>query len=299
MTIQFYCPNCGAIIAFQDQHIGKRARCLTCGQIFIIPKKDFDTPEKIKPQPENRGDPVPGFYKAVFFDNWKFFFNRSNITTFAFIIVVVFSKFILADAFCCINHITHFLIWGWLLGFYLNIIYETAFDIDYLPQIYIGTSISFVWHALKPLLIFLYTMFIVQIPFITALAILQNKGITYENMWNEHAGSYLLLQILFITGVFLFPIAILTTAIGKDITLLRPDYLFIPVFKAFFPYLIIFAALAAASFIEMHAEQFNSESSLKTNALWLAHNLAVQLVAIFAMRTIGLFRRHYSCYFKW
>jgi hypothetical protein len=299
MTIQFYCPNCGAIIAFQDRHIGKRARCLTCGQIFIIPQKNFDTTEKIKPKSEDRGDPVPGFYKAVFLDNWKIFFDSANVTTLVFVIAVVCFKFFLARAFCCINYITHFLIWGWLLGFYLNIIYEAAFDIDHLPQIYIGTPTTFAWHALKPLLIFLYTMFIVQIPFITALAILQNKGIIYENIWNEHTNSYLRLQILFITGVFLFPIVILTTAIGKDITLLRPDYLFIPVFKAFFPYLIIFAALATASFIEMHAEQLNPESSLKTNALWLAYNLAVQLVAIFAMRTIGLFHRHYSCYFKW
>jgi hypothetical protein len=31
----------------------------------------------------------------------------------------------------------------------------------------------------------------------------------------------------------------------------------------------------------------------------LALNLAVQVAAIFAMRSIGLLYRHYACYFKW
>jgi hypothetical protein len=31
----------------------------------------------------------------------------------------------------------------------------------------------------------------------------------------------------------------------------------------------------------------------------LSVNLLVQLLAIFSMRSIGLFYRHYICYFKW
>ncbi|MHC4748223.1 MAG: hypothetical protein ACYS18_13050 [Planctomycetota bacterium] len=31
----------------------------------------------------------------------------------------------------------------------------------------------------------------------------------------------------------------------------------------------------------------------------LAVNLAVQLLAIIAMRSIGLFYRHYNCHLKW
>ncbi|MHC4682343.1 MAG: hypothetical protein ACYTEK_27090 [Planctomycetota bacterium] len=34
-------------------------------------------------------------------------------------------------------------------------------------------------------------------------------------------------------------------------------------------------------------------------ALHLFANLAVQVTAIIAMRSIGLFYRHYSCYFPW
>jgi len=36
-----------------------------------------------------------------------------------------------------------------------------------------------------------------------------------------------------------------------------------------------------------------------TTAWHLALNLLVQVVAIYAMRAIGLFYRHYACYFAW
>ena len=79
--------------------------------------------------------------------------------------------------------------------------------------------------------------------------------------------------------------------------LLRFDRLFVPVIRAFIPYLVVVALLSAACFIENKAEQDATPSMLQ-NAGILAINLAVQVVAIIAMRSIGLFYRHYSCYFS-
>ena len=59
MTIEFNCPQCGALIAFESQHAGRRARCLSCGQKFIIPAESFQKAEKITPEPEPKGDPLP------------------------------------------------------------------------------------------------------------------------------------------------------------------------------------------------------------------------------------------------
>lgn len=297
MTIKFYCPNCDAIIAFDSKHAGKRARCLTCGQIFIIPQKDDEIPKKIKAEPEYKGEPVPGFYHAVFIDNWKLFFDPENATSLVFVAAVVCFRFFLADTYC-MNYLSFVVAWGWLLGFYLNIIYETAFEIDKLPEIYLGTGPSFFWYIIKPFLIFLYTMFIVQLPFIIALALLEDKGITYENMWQVRTGLHLLLQALFIFALFLFPMAILTTAVGKDLTLLRPDYIVVPILKAFIPYLTVVALLVAASLLETLTKQFEG-SAFAITAANLALNLAVQLIAIIAMRSIGLFFRHYSCHLRW
>jgi hypothetical protein len=296
MTIQFYCPSCDALIAFDSKHAGKRARCTTCGQIFIIPSKDNEKAQKIEPQIE-KGEPLPGFYQAVLVDSWKLFINPQNITPLAFVIAIVCFKFFSAGS-CCCAYIIYFVGWGWLFGFYLNIIYETAFGIDKLPEIYIGTSITFLWYVIKPFLIFFVTMVVVQIPFIIALALLADKGVTHENMWEAHTGPHLLLQVLFISGLFLFPMAILTVAVGNSFTLLRPDYILTPIFKASLPYLVVVALLVAASVLEMQTVQYD-HSAFGVTAGRLALNLAVQLIAIIAMRSIGLFYRHYSCHLRW
>lgn len=297
MTIRFNCPNCDSLIAFHDKHCGKRARCLNCGQLLIIPSRDDETPQKVKLKIE-KGEPIAGFYHAVFIDSWKLFIDPENAASLVFVVAVVCFKFFLAKGFCCLNYISFIIVWGWLLGFYLNIIYETAFEIDKLPEISLGTGATFVWYVIKPFLTFFFTMVVVQFPFIIALMLLADYGVTPANMWAEHTGYYLLLQSLFVFGLFLFPMAILTMAVGRDITLLRPDYFLIPIFKAFIPYLIAVSLLAGFVILEMHTVQF-SGAGLAATIKDLTLNLAVQVVAIITMRSIGLFYRHYYCYFHW
>jgi len=293
MTIQFFCPNCNEIIGFPDKHAGKRARCTTCGQFFIIPSENYKKTKKVE-LPKEKGEPIPGFYHAVFVDNWKLFFDSENATSLVFVIAVVCFKFFTARSPCC-AFVTHYAIWGWLFGFYLNIIYETAFEIDKLPEIYLGTSITFLWYIIKPLFLFSVTMAVVQLPFIIVFVLRKDEGLTIENIRQAEFG---LLHVLFILGLFLFPIAILTTAIGKDITMFRPDYLLRPIFRAFVPYVVTVLLLIAAALLETQTTQYTGAGLLKT-AGHLAMNFTVQLIAIIAMRSIGLFHRHYSCHFAW
>jgi len=295
MTIQFNCPSCNSLIAFESKHSGKRARCLTCGQILIIPSKDYEEPQKIEPVVE-KGEPVAGFYRAVFLDSWKIFIHPENATSLVFVIAVVCFNFFLSGTCCGLP--AFIIALGWLLGFYLNIIYETAFDIDKLPEIYLGTSITFLWYVIKPFLVFFLTMATVQLPFIIALVLLKDKGLSYDNLWQEQTALHLLLQALFIFGLFLFPMAILTAAVSKDVTMFRPDCLLAPIFRAFIPYLIAVALLVAASVIETQTTQYTA-ADFAITAGHLMQNLAVQVIAIIAMRSIGLFYRHYSCHFRW
>jgi hypothetical protein len=297
MTIQFNCPNCGALIAFDDKYCGKRARCFTCGQRLIIPAASFETPEKIEPEKE-RTEPLPGFYRAVFRDSWRLFIDPDNATSLVFVVAAVCFKFFLGTGICCMNYLSFVLVWAWLLGFYLNIIYETAYDIDKLPEIYLGTSITFLWHIIRPFCIFFFTMAAVELPFVVALSALQGRGITYENMWQLEFGPRLVLQALFLFGLFLFPAAVLTVAVGQDITLLRPDYVLAAVFRAPAPYFVTVALLAAAAILEMQTNQYAGQN-VPAAAGNLMLNLAVQVIAILAMRSIGLFYRHYSCHFAW
>ena len=58
------------------------------------------------------------------------------------------------------------------------------------------------------------------------------------------------------------------------------------------------AWLVAASILEMQTRQYTG-AELGATARDLSLNLVVQVFAIIAMRSIGLFHRHYSCYFRW
>jgi len=297
MTVTFNCPNCDSTNTFDREHCGRLGRCETCGQLFIIPMKDNQTPEKYGPEVAG-GQPPPGFFRELFIDSWKIFTNHANVTALVFVAAVVCFKFLLAEAPCCVNAISYVVAWGWLFGFYLNIIYETAFDTDELPQIYLGTSITFLWYIIKPFLLFLFTMAVVQTPFIITAALLRNK-VMPGDMWKFASVYHVLLQGLFIFGLFLFPVAILTVAVGKDITMLRPDYLVPPVFKAFGPYLVVVAILVTASIVEMQTRPLDTSASTLTNMAHLALNLIVQILAITAMHAIGLFYRHYNQHFRW
>jgi len=296
MSIRFYCPTCDALIAFHQKHAGKHARCLSCGQVLIIPSKDNEVPQKIEPQPQTTR-PLPGFYHALFLDTFKIFFRTENLTSLTFVLALVCFKFFIAWPMCC-DLLTFLVVWACLLGFYLNIIYETAFGIDALPQIYLGTTINFAWNLIKPFIIFLYTAFIALLPFFIAAGILHNKGITFENILLPGLGLHSILQILFLLGLFLFPMAIITTAVGKDISLLRPDYLLAPILKAPIHYIAPVALLAAAVILQTKTIQYQPAPWIKT-AAHLTLNIAAQIVAIIAMRSIGLFYRHHTCYIKW
>jgi len=298
MTIEFNCPNCGTVIAFDSKHSGKQARCLTCNQKFIIPSESFQKPEKVAPEPERREDPIPGFGRAATVVTWHLLFHPQNVTTLVFVTAVVCFRFFLNQGVCCLNHVSAIIAWGWLFGFYLNIIQQTAYDEDLLPEIYLGNSTTFLWYIVQPLFTFSYTLAIAELPFFITLWLCKDSGITLSNFGSAVGPLHLLLQFLFIFGLFVFPAAILTTSVGKDLAMLRPDCLLAPILRAFGPYIYIVLLLAAACFIQFHAKQYEGSPSLITT-LHLVLNLLVQVIAIFAMRAIGLFYRHYAGYFRW
>ncbi len=297
MTIQFNCPKCGNLIAFPDKYAGKSAKCLNCGQKLIIPAKSGETPQKINPETDKTC--LPGFYRAVFVDSWKIFLNKNNATSLVFAIAAVCFKFFSAGA-CCLAVITYFAAWGYLFGFYLLIIRETAAGDDMLPEIEVGTSISFLVYIFKPILTFAFALFITQLPFIIALAYFKGENAGWEEIWQTKTAVNLVLRGLFILGLFVFPMAILAAAIIEDLPeLFRVDRLIVPVFKSFIAYLVVVVILSAACFLEMNTKQYSAGKSVFATAGNLFLNLLTQVIAIIAMRSIGLFYRHFACYFNY
>jgi ribosomal protein S27E len=302
MTIRFNCPSCNELIAFADKHSGKRAHCATCGQQFIIPTEDKGKTKKIK-SPKEEAEPLPGFYRAVFVDSWRLFTKEENITGMVFIAVAVCLKFFTAgmnytmtipgqaysvDLPIPIGHVLHVAAWGFLLWYYMEIIYSTAYEQEKLPDVIVGGFYGLLWRIAKSVYTFIIILFVVELPYLITALIAS---------WMDAEWPVLLYALMF-AGLFLFPIAILTAAVGEDLTMLRPDYFLIPIFRAFKPYLVTAVLLGAAAVLQMHANQYSGQSpAVATGHLLL--NLTVQVIALVAMRSIGLFFRHYSCLLPW
>ena len=302
MTIQFNCPSCNELIAFADEHRGKRAHCTTCGQRFIIPSGDREKSRKIK-APREKAEPLGGFYRAVFVDSFKLFTNSENTTGLVFIATVVCLKFFTArlnytltipgrslvfDFPLPFGWIIHISTWGFLFWYYMEIIYSTAYDTEKLPDVVVGGFYGLIWRIVKSVYIFLIILLVVELPFFVTALILSILEVKLP----------VLLYALMFAGLFLFPVAILTAAVGKDLTMLRPDYLLIPIFRAFRPYFITAVLLGATAILQMYAGQYSGQSSAAATGLLLL-NLVVQVFALVAMRSIGLFFRHYSCLLPW
>lgn len=298
MTIKFHCPNCGAIIGFADQHRGKRAHCTTCQQHFIIPSENNATPEKVTP-PEEKSDPTPGFYRAALVDSWKLFIKTSNATGLVFITAAVCFKFFTGHTDYSFTMggfrfqaptglIVRLTAWGCLFWYYMEIIRLTAIDVEELPDVDMGDLFGFTWNVIKSLFTFAFVLIIVLLPCIIYIAFTQDQGIVSH--------------LLGLIGLFAFPIAILTVSINGDIaTAFRLDYLFKPIQKAFCPYLFAVILFVGAWELQLRTVEYGELIDRGTFVVvfYLLTNLAIQALALIAIRSIGLFYRHYHCHFPW
>ena len=298
MTIEFNCPKCNEVIAFADKHSGKDARCISCGQRFVIPSKSFEKAKIIKPE-EEVFEPVKGFYKALFIDSWKLFIKPQSATVLVFIAAAVSFKFFTGHVDYSwtmgrfrfqapVGLVITFACWGCLFWFYMELIRMVALDFDEMPDIDMDGIFGFIWNVTKSIYIFSAVFIVVEFPAIISIALLGQNNI-----------SSILLSII---GFALFPVAILTTSVVGDITsLFKPSHLFRPVVRAFWPYVTV--AILFTLTCQLALTTINYGKIIGANrlliGLHLLANLAVQILAIITMRSIGLFYRHYACYFKW
>lgn len=302
MTIQFNCPTCNAVIAFPDKHSGRRARCLGCGQLFIIPAKDHEKPQKIERKIET-GPPLPGFYRAIFIDSWELFMKSQNTAGLVFVMAAVCFKFFLGHtdySFTMggfrvqapLGFIITLAAWGCLFWYYMEIIYSAAFDVEELPDVYMGGLFGFIWNIIRSLLIFAIALVVVQLPCIVFLVVSRKIGI----------GCPIISHILAIAGLFAFPMAILTFSVGRDITMaFRPDYILKPIVNAFWPYFVVVGFFVLVWELQLRTVGYGQlpGKGMLVIGLHLLANIAVQALVLISMRSIGLFHQHYSCYFLW
>jgi hypothetical protein len=115
-------------------------------------------------------------------------------------------------------------------------------------------------------------------------------------------GANIISNILSHVGLFIFPMAILNLSVIRDTEMLfRPDYLLKPIAKAFRPYLVVVGLFLLAWELQLRTVGYGrliGRGNLVVT-LHLFANLAVQVIAVIAMRSMGLLYRHYSCNFPW
>jgi len=298
MTVRFNCPSCNELIAFADKYIGRQARCASCGQRFIIPSESKQVPKKIEP-PAERAEPVPGFYRAVLIDSWKLFVRPKNATGLVFVIAAVCFKFFTGhtDYSFTMNMfrvqaptglIVTLSAWGCLFWYYMEIICTTANYTDELPDVYMGGLFGFIWNIVKSLSIFSIGLIAVLVPCAVFMMITGGTGIVSH--------------LLSLVGLFVFPMAVLIFSTAPEVLMVfRQDYIYKPLAKAYRPYLLVAGLFLLAWELEMRTIGYGSliGRGQFVVGLHLLANLAVQALAIVAMRSIGLFYRHYGCYFPW
>ena len=302
MTIQFNCPNCDSVIGFEDKYCGTRAQCTSCGQRFIIPSKEYEKAEKVEPPQENF-EPEPGFYRAVFVDSWKLFIRPRNATGLVFVTAAVCFKFFTGhlDYSWTVGYfrfqapvglVVSLAAWGCLFWYYMEIICSTAIDVDELPDVDMDGFFGFIWNIVKSLFIFAVMLTVVELPCIIFISIEYNTGLE----------SPVVRILLSLAGLFIFPIAILTVSATWELAMLfRPKYIFKPVVKAFWPYFVAVCLFVLAWQLQLMTIEYGKliGKDRLIIGLHLSANLAVQGLALIAMRSIGLFYRHYACHFPW
>ena len=304
MTIEFNCPKCDSVIAFADQHAGKRAKCTTCNQKFLIPEKSFDKVKKIKPPKEKLSDPIPGFYHAALIDNWKLFLNYKNYTGIIFLMVAgIFYYFTghrnfemhvttqsggVITIFLPFGWLCTGLSWGFIFFYYREIIYAIGYDQDNFPQVVLEGFYSFIWKVASSC----YSLFVIFV------AVSLPSIIIYTIFKNVFELNHTLSIFIYSFSLLFLPVAIMNVAIGKDLMLLRPDYLIKQVARGFTPYLVVYIYLSTAIFMQLFSIQFIPKDPTQIGVGFILH-IVSQLMLIFAIRAIGLFYRHYSCHATW
>jgi len=305
MTIQFNCPHCDALMAFADQHAGKGAKCSTCGQHLIIPDESFAKPQGLTEEEPERGEPLPGFYRAAFAEGWGLFFRMGNVVPLVFIVVVVSFKFFIAHVdysftaggfrvYLPIGLLVRGICWGCLFWYYLEIINNTVLSDDTceLPEVEIDGYSGFFANALRSLWVIAMALAICILPATAA-----------DGLWGE-GSSTLLSQVLTNAGLFILPMLLLAVGVTRDSTqLVRFDLTVPPLLKTFLPYLSVALLIMIAAQLQFRAKNYGDSGIINASALvkagWLLAQLGLQILAILGARGLGLLHRHYECFFCW
>ena len=295
MTITCTCPKCDRFCGFKDAHAGRQVRCLACNSHFIVPDEDGQTARLLKPESEAA---LPGFYRAVLVDNFKAFIQKESLFGIILCIALTCFHFFVGDedysftlgrfrpplmigwfvTFCCA---------GYLLWYFMEIVNTTTVDNDFLPEISIGSGFVFIGESIRSIYLFIAAFAIAAIPGAALGALLGKIGVSYP--WMN--------LIIIMLSMSMLPMILCMLGAGvAPWKVFRYDLIIRVIVKTFRPYIfsaiITFIALLALYFtIGFFAT--NPDINRPGIPVMLILRLISVFAMLFAMRTIGLYARHY------
>jgi hypothetical protein len=163
-----------------------------------------------------------------------------------------------------------------------------AFEVDDMPDVDMGACYEMIGNMLKSVYYFAITFAFVQFPAIVAFLVNQVISADIKPLVYVFAGL----------GLFLFPMALLSVSVNRDlISLFRIDRLVLPIRKVAGPYLTVAGLVLIAGLAEYFTFNYNAkmaESGFAVVVLNLAAKIMAQIPAIISIRAIGLLHRHYG-----
>jgi hypothetical protein len=264
--------------------------------IIEVDAEEADQEEEDEEDPGRWDNPPERPFWQDLLASFAIVFETENLITFGVIVAINVWSVFLGYAMC-FGVVGQFLLSCYLAAFYLSVIRETAGGEDDLPSVWIHS----VWDDLiLPWLQFVISGLIVMLPALLLMIGCLVQGVQVP--WEVVAG-------LAVVGVFFWPIVILGAAIGGGFQGLWPHTIVQTVLAAPLAFLMIWGVLLIAGGLYV----FGTHGALlelvlgnilpnRPGAFWMILLISAVVSAysaIVAMRTIGLFYRHFKKQLPW
>lgn len=294
--------ECGATMDLPGSAAGRRARCTSCGTVFTVPAPDSSRsmPEPTAPpEASASGPPRHADRDAVLQTPLSFWHDLGLSFVFVFFPDNLFALLVLAVIPVGLGFLPLFgwalaiVFWFYLFAFYLAVIPTAASGEDTLPRVWIDD----IWGDLiRPIFQFLGTWLVVLLPAIVVRTLLWEVlgGLRFEVLYVSAAA-----------GLFLWPAVVLMVAIGNSFSGLWPHLVVRTALAAPLAYvascavLLVAAGLAIVPETDWYYSLYEQVSFGRAIGLELLSNGISLYAALVAMRTIGLYYRHYKADLPW
>ena len=226
---------------------------------------------------------------------------------FIFIILIVLSLFLVFPVFGALVFVGKILVTGYFYAYMFAIIVETAAGQDELPDM---PGVTSIWEdVLRPFFLVIASGLYAFLPAIIVLIIyivrlVKSGGDTPDQRdIMEAIMAVPILLVLFIGGLFVWPMIMLGLALSESLSVVRPDLVIRSIIGTIGPYIVCCVCILLSWVAWVWAEGSfvkNADGSLGTLLIaGLLSQIGGLCIWIYAMRAMGLLYRHYKHRLAW